>query len=287
MLRIMFKLFFAGVLALGCLAGPSIAQVPTAQPVQQYTPLTLQSVPQMLQSAGFQPMVTFNAQNNLPVWSFMHPQSGKKIALAADKLQGNQIFGFAVACEVPMPLGGVNPQLLNQVNSKLNPYILVPIQGNKLALARPYNLNDSNPQELLAIVTDLVAKASQAQQLLNGQPPVAPAPAPTPAPVPAPVPVPAPGQVVNLAGTTWNGQHNLSGTWTGITFQFQAGNQATVVIATPKGPMSIQASYVQNGNQVTVTTPNETFTGTISGTTFAGQGQDNIGPWNFTTNKVN
>jgi hypothetical protein len=272
MLRIMFKLFFAGVLALGCLAGPSLAQVPTSQP--QCFPLSINSMTEMLHKAGFQPMMTVSSQTESPMWGFKHPQSGKTICLSG-VMQGGQICLFDVICEMPMPLGGVNPQLLSQVNSKLNPYVLMLLQpGNELVLARSYYQNDSNPQELLAIVTDLVAKAGQAQQLLNGQPPVAPAPAP----------VAAPGQVLNLAGPTGSGQENFSGGWTKLSFQFQQGGTVTMADENQK----YQGTWTQNGNQVTIQLPDivTTFQGTVTGNTITGQGQGGAGPWSFNVAKT-
>ncbi len=277
MFRTLSKLLFAAALSLGCFAGSLFAAqpVPAAQPQQQYTALTTQSLPQMMQQAGLQVVSKSDAMG--PFWWATDPQNGKAVLVEPYKMQGEQIEGIKMSVSLPMPAGGVTQQQFADINAKIKPYTLVHnVQANLLEIRILYNYKDSNARELKAWANKMVATLNEVTPLVNGNA------VPVVNPVPAPAPIPAPA--VNLAGTTWKGTENLGG-FAALTFQFQANGQALMIDA----QRTVQGTYVVNGNQVTINLGQyATYTGTLNGNAFTGTGQSaKQAPWNFSTSKVN
>jgi len=85
-----------------------------------------------------------------------------------------------------------------------------------------------------------------------------------------------------LAGTTWQGQETLSG-FGNLKFVFQGGGQVTMYDVQKNYP----GTWTQQGNRVTINLPSVqlTYTGTVNGTTIAGQGSDPKGKWTFNVSK--
>src|SRR5262249_50199493 len=94
---------------------------------------------------------------------------------------------------------------------------------------------------------------------------------------------PAAGQnaAASVSGTTWTGTENLQG-FGKLTFQFQASGAATMTDANT----SVQGSWSQNGNQVTISFTSCVYTGTINGRVLSGNARSNIGQvWTFSVTK--
>src|SRR5262249_36370989 len=162
------------------------------------------------QQAGYQHQA--KTDNMGLYWTATQPQTGKQVNVFPKMQPGHDYAGLIFAKAVPMPVGGVTPEKLKEVNAKLGQgcAIIHDAKTNTLLAATVHNFNNSNAQEVKALLDNIIAKADLASQLLNGngQPAPLPAPAPQPAPTPVPAPVPAPVVVPNLAGTTWSGSEN-------------------------------------------------------------------------------
>lgn len=92
-------------------------------------------------------------------------------------------------------------------------------------------------------------------------------------------PAPAAPQQVNLAGSTWTGTENLQG-FGRLSFQFQAGGQVNMTDASGVS----QGTWIQQGNQVTLTFANGqlTYRGIINGQVMSGNAGNVRGAsWTF------
>jgi hypothetical protein len=321
MFRSLSAFVFAAALCVSPFVGSTQAQTPPGQPPaqqqqqQQYQPITKQSLPQMLQQAGFQPQAKPEI-NGIPAWAFTLPQSNKVIVVTPQKAVGDSLSGMTFSCSVSMNVGSpLSPQQLQAFNAKLAPYFLMQFpQNNEIRVFATYNYNDTNPGELQSWVNGLVAKSNEAQQLLFPvtpndpffSPPVTPTPAPVnpvpatpPAPVnpfPATTPVDVPGipttpianvpvpvQIPSVANTTWKGTENLQG-FGQISFQFMPNGKALMIDA----KNTVPGSYVQAGDQVTIQLGQyATYKGNINGNLITGQGSSNGQVWGFSVNKSN
>jgi hypothetical protein len=288
MFRSVLSLALVGVLSLFSLAGtvqaepPMVATpAPPSLPMEPPPPfpmpqalqiLTDQSVPQMLQQAGYQ-VQTLQAGDGQSYWKITSPQLSQGIDVVPIRTPG-KIDGLILRVELPVQANTISQQgLLNLMaaNEQNAPFFFTySPQTGKLYLAHKHVFPDSNSQELQGEISGLNMKLTQVlpqvnalvqQKIDNGK------------------------VLDNLANTSWSGQEKITGQWTPISFKFQAGGQATMVI--PGGTYS--GTWNQTGNQVTISLPtiNNTFTGTINGNTISGQGKDNVGPWDFTLNKLN
>jgi hypothetical protein len=252
-------------LLLALSARTALAQAPVNQP------LTLQSVPQMLQQTGCQ--VETKVDNQGTFWH-VRTQNGP-IVVVEPKVQGTSITCLTVHCGLPMPKGGVNEQQISAINAKLtatHKMVLLPQTPQfpaELRVVTYCNYSDSNPQEMRFWVDGVIAKANLAHQMLSGSMPAPSAPAVSGAPV---------GQ---LAGTTWVGTETLAG-FGKLTFQFAPGGKAVMIDA----QSTVNGTYTVNGNQIVINLPGvATYRGAINGTAITGQGTADQGTWNFTVSK--
>jgi hypothetical protein len=255
---------------------PPALEPPPPMPIppmpQAFVILTDQSVPQMLQQAGYQ-VQTLQAGDGQPYWKITSPQLSQAIDVVPIRTPG-KIDGLIMRAELPVQANTVSQQgLLNLLaaHEQHAPFFFTySPQTGKLYLAHKHVFPDSNPQELQGEVNGLNMKVGQVlpqvnalvqQKIDNGK------------------------VLDNLANTSWTGQEKITGQWTPISFKFLAGGQAVMII--PGG--TFQGTWSQTGNQVTITLPtiNNTFVGTLNGTTMSGQGKDSVGPWEFSVNKAN
>jgi hypothetical protein len=97
-------------------------------------------------------------------------------------------------------------------------------------------------------------------------------------------PLPFPG---NLAGTSWSGQENLTGSWTKLRFDFLQNGQVRMT----DSQMSYYGTYSQGtGGQVTIQLPGiaTTFNGVATSQAITGKGYDGKGPpWDFSVQRSN
>jgi hypothetical protein len=255
---------------LSCISQPVFGQFAGAPPAPQqtYYPLTLQSLPQMLQQAGFQ--VQPLSDNAGPYWQIIDPQSGKSAIVEPQQMLGNQIQSISIGVTMPLPPGGLQAQSFANVKAQMAPCVLsYNLPGNQLVLRLYHNLPDSNPQELRALFQQLVGKMNQANALLAG------------GGIQQPGFNQGVGQLSSLAIGTWTGTENLQG-FGKITFQLMPNGKAIMVDA----QNTVPGSWVANGNQVTINLGKyATYQGTILGNTFSGQGISATSTWAFNTTK--
>jgi len=279
-----WSLLSVAVLATLCLTGslfaaappipgapPPVPVPPVAQPLQ---PLTLQSVPQMLISAGFQ--VHTKVDNIGTYWIVINLQNGKSVVIDPQNVVGNNVGKLLLGSRVPGA-----PAFLNQTQQQMIQPLLVPGYftnpvGTELRVLIYHNFNNSNPQELKTMIEKLISKADQLGLALanNGgfQPP--------------PVnPVPVPPAVPFLAGTTWTGTETSPNPGSKLTIVFLANNQ--VMTTDFLGPH--YGTYTVNGNVVTVTLgAYATYTATLNGLNMSGTAAvntPNAVPWSFFVNR--
>jgi hypothetical protein len=306
MTRVFFGLVLTGVLCLSGMptsalaqSGPGGAQpaqpgLPSVQP-NQMVKLNVQNLPQMVQAAGFQ-IQPMNYANGQQYWRATIQLNGWGYVVDVRpgySAQG-QITNFWLSSDLNTPIAANGMpastllKLLEKNHTSLPYFFSYNAATSKLCLNYEHPFNDSNQQEIQKELTEFCNKIRDTYPLWsgNGQVPVNMNPIVPVNMNPIPVAPVVPNGVANIAGTTWNGQENISGGWTGITFQFQANGQA---IMTLQGGASYYGNWTQSGNQVTMQFPtvSNSFTGTINGNAINGQGQDKVGPWNFNVTKSN
>lgn len=286
MVRLFSSLFLAGVFALGCCGGTALAQQPGGFPQQnlpQYFVLTEQSLPQMLQQAGYQTQAV-PVQGGATMWKVQTQPNLPPIELMLVKTPQGQVLGLSIASGLKQvnANGVTGPEMLKllQENHKVFPYSFTYNTINStLCLQFFFTQNNSNKEELKRLISDFETKMSQSAALWNlagqnagvnqnqGQVQV--------------------NQVVtaNMVNSNWSGTETFGGVKT-LAFQFQANGQ--VVMVDFQGNRF--GTWTQNGNQITISIPSisTTYTGTISGNTFTGQGSDPTnGQWTFNLTKTN
>jgi hypothetical protein len=92
----------------------------------------------------------------------------------------------------------------------------------------------------------------------------------------------------SVVGTRWDGQENLTGQSTNVTFKFLSGGQVTMTGSNGQGgTATYSGTYSQQGNQVVLQFPSigTTFQGVMSGVCIQGQGHEGGHSWNFSVVK--
>jgi hypothetical protein len=266
MFRTASKLFFVAMLSLVCVASASQAQGPgNPAGVSQFKMFTIDSVPQMLQEAGLQYQV-FPGIN--PSWKVTNPLNANDPGIEIYLLKNpqGQVVGLNLLSGLKLPpAGGFTQAELTKLMHKysaLSPYVLCvhPTVGD-ICLTYNFCLPNSNAQELKQVVTnfariidknrDVWAKVGEVQN-----------------------------KTVSLPGTTWTGSENLQGFGT-LKFQFQANGQVKMINA----KNTAIGTYTVVGNQMTIQLPEiATYTGTVNGSTYSGQGKAGQVTWSFSVN---
>lgn len=85
---------------------------------------------------------------------------------------------------------------------------------------------------------------------------------------------------VNLANTVWKGSEQVQG-FGALEFRFFANGKAIMIDA----QQTVEGTYSVQGNTVRIAFGSCVYTGTLSGNTISGTGQQN-GTWNFSVTKV-
>ncbi len=312
MIRTLASLILTGVLALTCSITPALAQTgPVGQPSApavapqgqaQFIKLDKNTLPQMLQQAGF----TVQTRND--IFQISATKDGWSYVVDVVPVHNNgAMVGFLLRSELGNPIAdnGANSllqALLQHNQSQPFYYFSFNAQSHKVVLNWQFPMGDSTPQELQGVVNNFFAKIrdtypvwGNSAQPANNTPASNPAAPSMPVPPQSPampsfqVPPQAPAAANNLANTKWSGQEDIQkGQMSPIAFQFLPGGNVMMIVPDHNG--TYQGTYVQNGNQVTMNFPaaQNVYQGVINGQTFTGKASDHKGgSWNFSVSVQN
>lgn len=283
----MFRLASYSLVAALCAASvPAYAQSNAA-------PLSEQSMVQAIQGLGYQP--TKSPGTGAPAYYFSaNAPWGGQVSLVVDimKNQQGQFTHYIVSAVLSGP-NGINSfdagrlAALLKANFDALPCNFAVRKDGALILQMERNYNTINAQYLGSDIQALLRVAGNTRQLWAvGAAPLTgnTGPIGNPAPVNvSPVNVaPVNTGAISLANTVWKGTEQLQG-FGALEFRFFADGKAVMVDA----QSTVNGTYAIQGNMVAISLPGvATYTGTINGNTFTGQGKDDKGTWGFSVVKV-
>jgi hypothetical protein len=264
---------------LGLPGGSGLVRAQVIQPAQpQFEQMTDEKLTTWMRNLGYTVEEKSNTQGQR-YWSVQYQNDGWSYLVELSPYRNNngQINGFWLISKLGKPL---DPNHLPTAQTLLNVlernHTIVPYffsfhrQSNYLCLNYEHPYSTSHQDQIKTLFTNFFNKTRETQTVWT----VAPAPAANTAGNPGGSDKPAAG---NLGGTTWAGTENLQG-FGKLSFKFNANGSCSMT-----DPNStVQGTWSQNGNQVTITFTHCVYTGTIEGRTLSGNARSNIGQtWTF------